>query len=75
MFNFILTSGLEVECQHVAAAHPQRIRIIVGGIHPLALRIDTAQRLAVIQHKLSRPVSGGYLIFYEGPNLFVGILI
>lgn len=70
-----LTSSLEVERHHVTATHPQWIRVIVGGVHPLAFRIDAAQSLAVIQHELSQVDSGGCLILYEGAHLFVGIVI
>lgn len=43
------TCSLEVERYHLAANGPQWVRVIVGGLHTLAFRIDPAQCFAVVQ--------------------------
>lgn len=69
------TSSLEVERYHLAAAHPQKIGVVVGGIHPLAFGVDAAQGSAVIHQEFPRPALAGNLILHKGAYLFIAVLV
>lgn len=47
-----LTWGLKVECYKLAATDPHGQRIIVGGVQPLALRVDARELQPVVLEEL-----------------------
>lgn len=69
------TCSLEVESYHMAANGPQWVRVIVGGLHTLAFRIDPAQCFAVVQQEVFGAALSRYLVFHKGSYLFVAVAV
>lgn len=46
------TSRLEIECHHLGAAQPEAEGVVVGGVHPLSLWVNTGQALLIVLQEL-----------------------
>lgn len=42
------TWSLEIECHHLGAAQPEAKGVVVGGVHPLSLWVNTGQALLIV---------------------------
>ena len=59
----------------MAATHPQRVRIIVGGIYPLTFGVDSAKGSTVIFQEVSGSALARNFILHKGADLFVVIIV
>lgn len=59
----------------MAANGPQWVRVIVGGLHTLAFRIDPAQSFAVVQQEFFGAALSRHLVFHKGSDLFVAVAV
>lgn len=59
----------------MAADGPQRVRVVVGGLHTLAFWVDPAQCFVVVQQEVFGAALSGHLIFHKGSDLFVGVAV
>lgn len=59
----------------MTADGPQRVRVVVGGLHALTFGIGPAQRLAVVQQELFGAVLSRHLVFHKGADLFVVVAV
>lgn len=69
------TCSLKVESHHVTAEGPQRVGVVVGRLHALALRVDATQRLAVVAQELPGAALPRHLVLHEGADLLVGVAV
>lgn len=59
----------------MTADGPQRVGVIVGGLHTLTFGIDPAQRFAVVQQELFGAALCRHLSFHKGSDLFVAVAV
>ena len=47
-----LTRSLKIECHHLGATQPETEGIVVGGVHPLSLRVNAGQSLLIVLQEI-----------------------
>lgn len=69
------TCGLVVQRHHVTASGPQRVGVVVGRLHALAFRVDSTERLTVVEEEVFGATLSRRLVLDKGADLFVVVAV
>lgn len=59
----------------MAASGPEWVGVVVGRLHALAFRVDSTERLMVVEQKVSGATLSGCFVLDKRANLFVGVAV